>query len=147
MEKLYRKVVSKKGKVRYEEAGWGPADLSPGLYFSSKHSHGKRVTSIPYWVGDHVKTPVDISLITRIMSMDDELCSFLQKLTDEDSEAVRILRERGVRILDVPKIYNISMQDLSIAVLRKIYDILVEEYEKEKKLAMKRYSEDDCNPF
>ena len=126
MERLYRKLPNGK----YESAGLcrdKVIDIPDGLYFSQKN----RTTSVTYWLGNVKKEPVDLGMLIQMMSYDNELACFLSSIQDEQSEEYKNLKSENGFINSAPKIYNISMQDLAVCILRFLYNKYLNEEEED----------------
>lgn len=121
MEKVYRKLPS----GRYEEIGYNAPDMADGLYFRQTVPYGKRTTSIAYWHGTDPQEPVDIKLLTQIMSMDDEIGTYISRIQDPNSDEFQKLKDdSGGYLTEPPLIYNISPNGLAVAILRRVYGLL-----------------------
>lgn len=116
MEKLYRRLPNGK----YQEAGYQLPDVYPGLYFCQDVPNGQRKTSINYWLGGDFKEPIHLEKLLTIMSLDNDLASYLMKLTEESPEYEQAKKDSNLR--DHLKVYNTSMQDLSVLILRWLYN-------------------------
>lgn len=116
MEKLYRKLSNGK----YEEVGYNLPDIHDGLYFSQKTKHGRRCTSIKYWVGDIETEPIDLKKLISTMSLDDDLADFLNELEDENSEIMKSLKKTNENVKQL-KIYNMSKMELAQHILRFLF--------------------------
>ena len=117
MEKLYRKLPNGK----YESAGYTTPDIYPGLYFCQDVANGKRKTSVNYWLGGDFKEPVHLEKLFSIMSLDCDLASYLIRLTEKDSKETEQAK-KDHNIKEHINFHNISAQDLSILVLRFLYN-------------------------
>lgn len=114
----------KKGK-RYIPVGYNAPDMHDGLYLTEKTSYGRRTTSVAYWLGQPKKQPVDLLKLIEVMKNDDRLANYLSKIQDEESVEFKELKiDSGGYVKEPPRIYNISMQDLALAVLRFMYNEL-----------------------
>jgi hypothetical protein len=103
MDTLYRKIGKK-----YVEAGCDyNIDKQPkGLWFTQKTESGSRGTSLSYWFGDmDINKPIDVKLAIKVMSLDDEVCKYLQKSLPE----------------------MMSNQDRARAILQLVYNKLTED--------------------
>ena len=110
MEQYY---IKKNG--RYIPSGFSPASQMEGVFFKQFKKNGTRSTSILYWLGKP-ESEVDIPALCKIMQNDNRLADYLNKVQDENSQE---FKDCG---LDrPPKIYEISMQDLAVLVLRFLY--------------------------
>ena len=107
---------------RYERVGYSHPDMPDGFYYKERN----RKTSIPWWLGPHDGSVVNTKLLTEICKNDEGLSQFLVKLTDENSEELKAYRQHTGFIQGPLKVYNWSMQDLSLAVLQWVYKRLVE---------------------
>lgn len=111
MEQYY---IKKNG--RYIPAGFSPESSMEGIFFKQYKKNGTRSTSILHWLGKP-ESEVNIPDLCKIMQNDDRLADYLIKVQDENSQE---FKDSG---LDrPPKIYEISMQELAILVLRFIYN-------------------------
>jgi hypothetical protein len=119
MEKLYRKLAN----GRYEDAGYTLPDITPGLYFQQNTEYGSRRTSVNYWLGGVKSEPVNIKRLLDYMAMDDKLSKYIAAIQDEKSEEYQQLKKDcGGYLKSPPKIYEISNFDLSVAILRFLYN-------------------------
>ena len=118
MEKYYRKLSN----GRYEEAGYSCPDMFDGLYFRQSMRNSTRTTSVNYWLGPNPIEPVDLNSLISIMKMDGDLCKYLQKLTDKDSDELEELRKDNGFIRGPLEFYNWSVQDLAVVMLRFLYN-------------------------
>jgi len=114
----------KKGR-KYIPVGYNVPDMHDGLYLTEKTGYGRRTTSIAYWLGQPKKQPADLQKLIEVMKNDDRLAKYLSKIQDEESVEFKELKiDFGGYIKESPRIYNISTQDLALAVLRFLYNEL-----------------------
>lgn len=115
MDKLFRKV----GK-RYVPVGYDIPDISDGIWMVQTSPSSKRVTSLLWKVGD-IKRPVDVVTHASIQSMEDDVCNYLMKITDENSEEYKEAKEICGGFLRGPIGFsNISPSDMATLILRRI---------------------------
>jgi hypothetical protein len=122
MQKYYTK-NEKTG--RYNFAGYNIPDLHEGIWFVQREGGCKRTTSIPYWAGRLNKDPIDLDLLTKIMSLDCKLAAYLGNLENENSE--EFLEETDDAYKKVPPtcvLYNWSRQEYAQTILRFVYEEL-----------------------
>lgn len=120
MEKYY----VKRGK-RYIEAGYNVPNLCEGIYFHQKTKFGSRTTSLNWWVGSAPSEPIDTKLLIQIMRIDEDLSNWLMKIQQNNSDEYKQFKENSLGFIkDNPKIYNVSVQDLSVGILRLVYESL-----------------------
>ncbi len=118
------KYFVKRGK-KYVPAGYSLPDLHNGFYFHQKEDRGSRTTSILYWLGSNCSEPVDLNLLVKVMKLDEKVSSYIMAIQDKDSpEYAKLVEDAGGYVKDVPKIYNISAQELAVSVLRIVYEEL-----------------------
>lgn len=111
----------KRGK-RYVKAGYSRPDMGTGIYFHEEQPNGSRTTSIRYWAG-HTVQPIDTNRLVSLMRLDDKLSAYLGKICEADSAEFEKLKEdSGGFVKEPPIFYNISRQDLAIAILRFLYE-------------------------
>lgn len=116
MEKLYRKLEN----GRYVEAGYSTPDISDGIWVVQTKPYSRSITSLAWKVGD-LKRPVDIVTHASIQSMENELVSYLQKLSESDSKEFKEALKLCGGYLRGPVNYsNISPTDLVSLFLRQI---------------------------
>ena len=116
MEKLYRKLSNGK----YEEVGYNLPDVPNGLFFSQKTKHGRRCTSINYWLGGIDTEPVDLKRLISTMSLDDDLADYINDLEDEHSDEFKKLKENNPNIKPL-RLYNMSKMELAQLILRFLF--------------------------
>lgn len=117
MEQYY--IKDKNG--RYKEAGYSMPDMYPGLYFHQKVKYGKRTTSVNYWLGEPKGEPVNLPLLIEILKNDDKLTKYIMELQDSDEALPKSSFKTGPL-----KILNWSVQELSVNILRFLYNELVD---------------------
>jgi hypothetical protein len=117
METLYRK----KKNGRYEEVIGYTDTLSDGIWLVQTKPYSRSLTSLLWKVGD-LKRMVDVTTHAALQSYEDDLCNYLMKLTDSNSEEYKDAIETiGSGWIKGPIGYsNISARDLCILFLRQI---------------------------
>jgi hypothetical protein len=117
METLYRK----KKNGRYEEVIGYTETLSDGIWLVQTKPYSRSLTSLLWKVGD-LKRIVDVTTHAALQSYEDDLCDYLMKLTDSNSEEYKDAVETiGSGWIKGPIGYsNISARDLCILFLRQI---------------------------
>ena len=87
MEKLYRKIENGK-RTKYEFIGHhNVPDLHEGIWLIQNGENSKCQTSLVWRIGD-LKRPVDIVTLCGLLSFNAKLTSYLQALSDENSDLV-----------------------------------------------------------
>ena len=115
MEKLYK---LENGK--YVEAGYGPADLTEGIWLIQNNPHSKSMTSMVWKVGE-LKRPVDILTHASIQSMADDICKYIIALNDVKTDEWKDAKAQlGGWLNDSIGLYNISPSDYATLILRRI---------------------------
>jgi len=108
---------------RYISIGTARPDYLPnGLYFHQNVKHGARTTSVQHWVGQDPQQPIDLNRLISLMKKDEELAKYLSEIQRESPEYEKLKLNAGGYITEPPRIYNISMQELAIAVLRFLFE-------------------------
>ena len=117
METLYRK----KANGRYEEASTAYTDdLSDGVWLVQTKPYSRSITSLFWKVGD-LKRVADITTHAALLGFQDQLTTYLSKLTDETSPEYKDAKERLGGYLPGPvQLGNISASDLCSLFLRQI---------------------------
>ena len=117
METLYRK----KANGRYEETSIAYTDdLSDGVWLVQTKPHSRSITSLFWKVGD-LKRVADVTTHAALQGFQDQLTTYLSKLTDETSPEYKDAKERLGGYLQRPVGYhNISASDLCSLFLRQI---------------------------
>ncbi len=115
METLYRK----KANGRYEETSIAYTDdLSDGVWLVQTKPHSRSITSLFWKVGD-LKRVADVTTHAALLGFQDQLTTYLSKLTDENSPEYKDAKERFYMHGPV-QLGNISTSDLCSLFLRQI---------------------------
>ena len=115
METLYRK----KANGRYEETSIGYTDdLSDGVWLVQTKPCSRSITSLFWKVGD-LKRVADVTTHAALLGFQDQLTTYLSKLTDETSPEYKDAKERFYMHGPV-HLGNISTSDLCSLFLRQI---------------------------
>lgn len=115
METLYRK----KANGRYEETSIAYTDdLSDGVWLVQSKPHSRSITSLFWKVGD-LKRVADVTTHAALLGFQDQLTTYLSKLTDETSPEYKDAKERFYMHGPV-QLGNISTSDLCSLFLRQI---------------------------
>jgi hypothetical protein len=116
METLYRK----KKNGRYEEVIGYTDTLSDGIWLVQTKPYSRSLTSLVWKVGD-LKRIADVTTHAALQSYEDDLCNYLMKLTDVNSEEYKdAMNQLGGWIRGPIGYTNISARDLCILFLRQI---------------------------
>jgi len=117
METLYRK----KENGRYEETSISYTDnLSDGVWLVQTKPHSRSITSLFWKVGD-LKRVADVTTHAALLGFQDQLTTYLSKLTDENSPEYKDAKERlGGYLYEPVQLGNISTSDLCSLFLRQI---------------------------
>jgi hypothetical protein len=116
METLYRK----KKNGRYEEVIGYTDTLSDGIWLVQTKPYSRSLTSLVWKVGD-LKRIADVTTHAALQSYEDDLCNYLMKLTDVNSEEYKdAMNQLGGWIRGPIGYSNISASDLCILFLRQI---------------------------
>lgn len=107
MGSLYRK----KGKRYIECSNEVRKEIPFGLWYTHKVQHGERGTSVSYWLGDIKEDVIDVSLLIKIMKLDNIISKLLVDFDNNENRK--------------PTSYN----DKAMEILRIIYQKLSEENE------------------
>lgn len=135
MEDYYVKVGKK-----YKRVGYSGPDMYDGLYYRQSTKYGSQTTSVAYWHGKFTPQPVDLQSLVDIMVMADTLSSYILNIQKLDSEEFKELKENsGGYVKEPPKVYNISNHDLSVAILRFIYEKVKEAKDEKNNLGDSRH--------
>lgn len=119
MEKLYKKVGN-----RYVEAGYNSPDLVDGIWLIQSKEHSRSMTNLVFRVGD-LKEPRDVITQGALMSIQDDISSYVLKLTKEDSLEFKNLKSQYAGWVHGPLgVYNISIGDFVSVILNKIAENL-----------------------
>lgn len=105
---------------RYERAGYISDNMPDGLYFRQSDKYSTRITSLAYWLGTNPKQPVDVNRLISTMQLDEKLSAYLNSLTKDSDEFRQLKEDCGGYVKSPIEFYNISPQDLALAVLRFI---------------------------
>ena len=115
METLYRK----KANGRYEEASIAYTDdLSDGVWLVQTKPCSRSITSLFWKVGD-LKRVADVTTHAALLGFQDQLTTYLSKLTDENSPEYKDAKERFYMHGPI-QLGNISTSDLCSLFLRQI---------------------------
>ena len=117
MEKVYRK--DEKG--RYHSVGYNDVvDLPDGIWLIQSNPSSKSITNMVWKVGD-VKRPVDVVTHASLQAMGRELCSYVQKLSDVQSQEYKDAEKIcGGYLKGAVNFTNVSPADLVSLMLRQI---------------------------
>ena len=117
METLYRK----KENGRYEETSIAYTDdLSDGVWLVQTKPYSRSITSLFWKVGD-LKRVADVTTHAALLGFQDQLTTYLSKLTDENSPEYKDAKERlGGYLYRPVQLGNISTSDLCSLFLRQI---------------------------
>ena len=117
MEKVYRK--DEKG--RYHSVGYNDVvDLPDGIWLIQSNPSSKSITNMVWKVGD-VKRPVDVVTHASLQAMERELCSYVQKLSDVQSQEYKDAEKIcGGYLKGAVNFTNVSPADLVSLMLRQI---------------------------
>ncbi len=117
METLYRK----KENGRYEETSISYTDdLSDGVWLVQTKPSSRSITSLFWKVGD-LKRVADVTTHAALLGFQDQLTTYLSKLTDENSPEYKDAKERlGGYLYGPVQLGNISTSDLCSLFLRQI---------------------------
>jgi hypothetical protein len=116
MEKLYRK----KSNGRYQEVIGYTDTLSDGIWLVQTKPSSRSMSSLVWKVGD-LKRIADVTTHVALQSYEDDLCDYLMKLTDANSEEYKdAVNQMGGWIKGPIGYSNISARDLCILFLRHI---------------------------
>lgn len=108
---------------RYKSIGVARPDTMPeGLYFHQKQPTGSRTTSVLHWVGTNPEQPLDINRLLGLMKQDEKLMKYLAAIQRNDSPEYKKLEVDCGYVVEPPRIYNISMHDLAVAILRYLFE-------------------------
>jgi len=109
MEKYYIKLPN----GRYQEVGYNVPDMCDGFYFTQRVGAGRRTTLVPYWAGrlQDLDEVLNVQKLVTIMQHDDNLCMFLREHIDAGNL----------------KVFNISLNDFSLDILRFLYHTIIKE--------------------
>ena len=108
---------------KYQSIGTHRPDYLPnGLYFHQNQKYGSRTTSVQHWVGQDPKQPIDLNRLVSLMKKDEELGHYLSEIQRESPEYEKLKLNAGGYVSEPPRIFNISMQELAIAILRFLYE-------------------------
>ena len=119
MEKVYRKIVKGK-KITYEPCGYNEVpDLPNGIWLVQSMPNSKSMTSLIWKVGD-LKRPADIVTHASLQTMEDDLCRYLLKLSDEKSEEYKEAKEIIGGFLNTPPVFNVSPSNIVTLFIREI---------------------------
>lgn len=127
MERLYKKVNGK-----YVDAGIiDTPDLYDGVWFVHKDEHSKSTETLIWKLSDIPM--VDISTFLSIHKFRDNLSTYLLRLSEENSKEYEALKNKlGGWIHGPIGVYNISYNDLTEAILLKLYLLIQNERETRK---------------
>jgi len=115
METLYRK----KENGRYEETSISYTDdLSDGVWLVQTKPSSRSITSLFWKVGD-LKRVADVTTHAALLGFQDQLTTYLSKLTDENSPEYKDAKEKFYMHGPV-QLGNISTSDLCSLFLRQI---------------------------
>lgn len=115
MDKLYRKVGKK-----YVSVGYDIPDISDGIWMVQSKPSSKRQTSLVWKVGD-LKRPVDVVTHAALQTMEKDICSYIMKLSDENSEEYKEAKEIcGGYLMGPIGFTNISPSDIATLFLRRV---------------------------
>jgi hypothetical protein len=119
MEKIYKKVGN-----RYVEAGYNSPDLVDGIWLVQSKEHSKSMTNMVFRVGD-LKNPRDVITQGALMSIQDDISSYVVKLTKEDTQEFKDLKNQYKGWVHGPLgVYNISIGDFVSVILNRIAENL-----------------------
>lgn len=124
METLYKKVNGK-----YVECGYtNTPDLYDGVWLVQKRKNSKSTTGLIWKLGDIPMA--DVNLFVSILKFDDELSTYLLRLTQEDSKEYKEAKEHfGEWIKGPLHIYEWSIRDLTMVILKKLGQLIQNEKE------------------
>lgn len=125
MEKLYRK----KSNGRYEEIGYGfNNEMRDGIWMVQSKPYSRTITSLAWLIGD-IKDPVDVTKHVALQTLRDDLSKYINKLSDGNSEEFKEIKEQLGNYITGNEgivVNNISNNDLSMLILRKIASLIDE---------------------
>lgn len=120
METYYRKIKTKGEKVKYEPIGvGGMPDLYDGIWMVNTKEHSKSISSVVWRLGG-LKEISDVISFVSLFALEDELCRYVLKLTDENSKEFKEANERFSLGNKGIGIYNISIANFVSLVLLEI---------------------------
>lgn len=117
MEKVYRKIQKGK-KVIYEPIGYNIPDMSDGIWVVQSSPGSKSIQGV--WRVGELKRPVDVVTYASLMTLEDMLCKYMLKLSDEKSDEYKEARKTWGWGISGPVVYNISPMSLVSLFLSEI---------------------------
>ena len=108
---------------RYKSIGHSrPDTMREGVYFHQNQPNGSKTTCLSYWIGKDPKQPIDVNRLVHLMAQEGKLIKYLAAIQFPDSPEYQKLRVDSRSVSAPPRIFNISMQDLSVAILRYLFE-------------------------
>ena len=118
MEKVYRKVQKGK-KFIYEPIGYNDVpDMSDGIWVVQSSPNSRTCQGL--WRLGDLKRPVDVVTHASLMTLEDMLCKYMVKLSDEKSEEYKEAKGMWGWGVSGPVVYNVSPMSLVSLFLREI---------------------------
>ena len=115
-EKLYRKVGRRYVEVSMPER----YNMHDGIWLVQNNPYSKSISSLYWKVGD-VKRPADIVTHASLQVLEDDLCRYVLKLTEENSDEFKEAVEIAGGYLKSPiGFYNISASQFVSLLLRRL---------------------------